>query len=171
MDANQIIAQFIAQTRWEKLPLKVQEKSRMCFIDNLGATLAGTETRVSKVCADFAKVTWSGDTATVLLRGNRLSPVGAAFANAAAANGIDIDDSVRYAWGHGGAQIFPVALAMAEGLGLDGTRVLAAMVVGYEVAHRIGGFWHNHHNEYQACGSWGSVACAATAANLMELTP
>ena len=171
MDANQIIAHFIAQTRWEKLPLKVQEKSRMCFIDNLGATLAGTETRVSKICADFAQVTWSGDTATVLLRGNRLSPVGAAFANAAAANGIDIDDSVRYAWGHGGAQIFPVALAMAESLGLDGKRVLTAMVVGYEVAHRIGGFWHNHHCEYQACGSWGSVACAATAANLMELTP
>lgn len=143
----------------------------MCFIDNLGATLAGTETRVSKICTDYARDIWAGDAATILLQGKRSSPVGAAFANAAAANGIDIDDSVRYAWGHGGAQIFPVALAVAEGLGLDGASLLTAMVVGYEVAHRIGGFWHDHHSEYQACGSWGSVASAAVAAKLMGLTP
>ncbi len=171
MDANQLIAQFIVQTQWNNLPAKVQEKARMCFIDNLGATIAGTKTRVSQICADYAQAAWPADTATILLHGKRSSPVGAAFANAAAANGIDTDDSVRYAWGHGGAQIFPVALAVAEGLDLDGARLLAAMVAGYEVAHRIGGCWHEHHRDYQACGSWGSVASAAVAANLMGLTP
>ena len=84
---------------------------------------------------------------------------------------VDCDDSVRYAWEHGGAQIFPVALAVTEGLGLGGERLLAATVVGYEVAHRMEGFWHNYHQEYQACGSWGSVASAAAAANLMGLPP
>lgn len=170
MDANQLIAQFTVQTQWNKLPAKVQEKARMCFIDNLGATIAGTKTRVSQICADYAQAAWAGDTATILLHGKRSSPVGAAFANAAAANGLDTDDSVRYAWGHGGAQIFPVALALAEGLDLEGARLLAAMVAGYEVAHRIGGCWHEHHSDYQACGSWGSVASAAVAANLMGLT-
>ena len=170
MDANQLIAQFTVETQWDNLPAKVQEKARMCFIDNLGATIAGTKTRVSQICAGYAQTAWTGDTATILLHGKRASPVGAAFANAAAANGIDTDDSVRYAWGHGGAQIFPVAIALAEGLDLDGARLLAAMVAGYEVAHRIGGCWHEHHSDYQACGSWGSVASAAVAANLMGLT-
>ena len=122
MDANQSIAQFAAQTRWNNLPAKVQEKARLCFIDNLGATIAGTKTRVSQICADYAQAAWPADAATILLHGKRSSPVGAAFANAAAANGIDTDDSVRYAWGHGGAQIFPVSLAVAEGLNLDGAR-------------------------------------------------
>ena len=45
------------------------------------------------------------------------------------------------------------------------------MVVGYEVAHRIGRCWHASRDVYQACGSWGSVACAAVAAHLMRLTP
>ncbi len=171
MDTNHSIALFITQERWEDLPTAVQEKVRMCFIDNLGATLAGTKTRVSKICSNYAQDIYAGDTATILLHSKRSSPVGAAFANAAAANGIDIDDSVRYAWGHGGAQIFPVALAIAEGLCLDGASLLTAMVVGYEVSHRIGGFWHEHHSEYQACGSWGSVASAAVAAYLMGLTP
>jgi len=171
MDANQLAAQFIAETDWDKLPTAVREKARMCLIDNLGATLAGTATRVSRICTDYAQTTWPAESATILLHGKRAAPVGAAFANAAAANGIDSDDSVRYAWGHGGAQIFPVALALAEALDLDGRCLLAAMVVGYEVAHRIGRCWHDDHQVYQACGSWGSVASAAVAANLMQLTP
>jgi 2-methylcitrate dehydratase PrpD len=170
MDGNQLTAKFIAETRWEDLPADVQEKARMCLVDNLGATLAGTLTRVSRICADYAQATWPRGDATILLQGKRSSAVGAAFANAAAANGIDSDDGLQYAYGHGGAQIFPVALAVAESLDLSGERLLAAMVVGYEVAHRFGRCWHDDHDVYQACGSWGSVASAATAANLLGLT-
>ena len=95
---------------------------------------------------------------------------GAAFANANAANGLDLDDSACYAYGHAGAQIIPAALA-GRGAGRTGAELLTAMVVGYEVAHRIGRCWHASRDVYQACGSWGSVACAAVAANLMRLTP
>jgi 2-methylcitrate dehydratase PrpD len=126
---------------------------------------------VSKITSEYAARTWPGNEATILLHGRRAGPVGAAFANGWAANGFDSDDGLRYAYGHGGAQIFPAALAVAESRGLSGKRMLAAMVVGYEVAHRAGRCWHDSREVYQACGSWGSVACAATAANLMELTP
>jgi 2-methylcitrate dehydratase PrpD len=170
MDGNQLTARFIAQTRWEALPAEVQATARMCLIDNLGATLAGTRTRVSQICADYAHTTWPTANATILLQGKKASAVGAAFANAAAANGIDSDDGLQYAYGHGGAQIFPTALAVAEARNLSGARFLAGMVVGYEVAHRMGRCWHAHHDVYQACGSWGSIASAAAAANLMDLT-
>ena len=103
--------------------------------------------------------------------GMRASMAGAAFANANAANGLDLDDSARYAYGHAGAQIFPAALAVAEALDRSGAELLTALVVGYEIAHRIGRCWHASRDVYQACGSWGSVACASVAANLMRLTP
>lgn len=77
MDANQQIARFVSQTRWKELPTKVQEKARMCFIDNLGATIAGIKTRVSQICADYAQTTWAADSATILLHGKRSSPAGA----------------------------------------------------------------------------------------------
>ncbi len=170
MDGNQLTARFIAKTRWQDLPAAVKEKARMCLIDNLGAALAGTLTRVSRICADYARATWPLNQATILLHGKKSSVVGAAFANAAAANGIDSDDGLQYAYGHGGAQIFPVALSVGEAFDLSGERLLAGMVVGYEVAHRFGRCWHHDHEVYQACGSWGSVASAATAANLMDLT-
>ena len=150
----------------------------MCFADSLGAAIAGTLTHVSRISADYAVEAWGGDQATVLrhepgqgLYGLRASMAGAAFANANAANGLDLDDSARYAYGHAGAQIIPAALAVAEALDRTGAELLTALVVGYEVAHRIGRCWHASRDVYQACGSWGSVACAAAAANLMRLTP
>ena len=96
-------------TRWEDLSAAVQRKARMCLADNLGATLAGTLTHVSRISADYAVEAWGGDQATILrhepglgLHGLRASMPGAAFANANAANGLDLDDSARYAYGHAG---------------------------------------------------------------------
>ncbi len=178
MNGHELAAQFVANARWDALPEAVQRKVRMCFADGLGATLAGTLTRVSRISAGYAVESWGGDQATVLchepgrgLYGLRATIAGAAFANGNAANGLDLDDSTRYAYGHAGAQIFPTALAVAEALNRTGAELLTAMVVGYEVAHRVGRCWHASRAVYQACGSWGSVVCAAVAAHLMRLTP
>ena len=111
----------------------------------------------------------SGDESTVILHGVKSSAAGAAFANGCAANGLDTDDGARYAYGHAGAQIFPTALALSEAGGFSGSELLTSMLIGYEVAHRIGRCWHDDHRIYQACGSWGSVSCAAVAARLMKL--
>jgi len=170
MNANDLAAHFIASAQWESLPGAVQEKARMCLVDNLGAALAGSLTHASHICAEYAALTWPGDQTTILRNNCRASAIGAAFANACAANGIDIDDSARYAYGHAGAQIFPTALAVAEANHLSGRQLLCSMVVGYEIAHRVGRCWHASRPEYQACGSWGSVACAAVAAHLMRLS-
>jgi 2-methylcitrate dehydratase PrpD len=140
----------------------------MCMLDDLGATLVGTLTMISRITADYAVETWPGDEATILLHG-KASTIGAAFANGYAANGFDIDDCALYTRGHPGAQVFPTALAISEKLGLGGREMLTAMVIGYEIAHRAARCWHNHHRVYQACGSWGSVACAAVASNLLGL--
>jgi 2-methylcitrate dehydratase PrpD len=124
-------------------------------------------TRVSRIAADFAFLQKCANRSTILLSGERTTPALAAFANASAANALDTDDGLQYAYGHAGAQIFPTALALTEALDLDGSRMLAAIAVGYEVAARVGRCWHDHHEIYQACGAWGAVACSAVASNLM----
>jgi len=164
----QRVADFVVHARWDDLPDPVQRQAKMCLVDTLGVILAGTLTRVSRITAAYAARIWPGDGATIFLQGTRSSPVGAAFANGWAANAVDSDDIVRYA-GHAGGQVVPAALALAEALGKDGPSLLAAIVVGYEVAHRIGRCWHDAHHIYQSEGAWGSVACAATAAHLMGL--
>jgi len=171
MNGNDIVARFVRDITWEALPTAVQRVARMALLDALGATLAGTLTPVSRITAEYAAETWPGDEATILLHGRRASAIGAAFANGYAANGVDIDDCALYTRGHPGAQILPTALALGETLAVDGSKLLTAMVAGYEVAHRTARIWHATHDVYQACGSWGSVACAAIAAHLLGLSP
>ena len=119
----------------------VQRRACMSLIDNLGAALAGTMTRVYAIVSGLAATTWPGDASTLLLSGKSAGAAGAAFANAAAANGIDIDDSTRYANGHGGAQSSQ-PLWQWPSHGLSGAQLLCGLVVGYEVAHRTGRCWH-----------------------------
>jgi 2-methylcitrate dehydratase PrpD len=169
MDGNELAARFIADTQWDDLPEAVQHKVKMCLVDIVAAMVGGVLTPVSDIAAAYAAVAWPGDQATILLHNRRATAAGAAFANAHAANGLDCDDGGRYTRGHQGAQVFPTALALCEKLGLSGSAMLAAAVVGYEISHRFGRAWHHRQPIYQADGSWGSVACAATAANLMGL--
>jgi 2-methylcitrate dehydratase PrpD len=169
MSANDLAAQFIAEITWDRLPAPVRGKAHMCLVDTLGAALAGTLAPISRISAEYALDAWPGDEATLLYQGKRSSALGAAFANACAANALDVDDSARYAYGHAGVQIFATALAVAQSRRLTGAQMLTGMVVGYEIAHRVGRCWHASRPVYQACGSWGSVACAAVAAHLMGL--
>ncbi|MGD9316119.1 MAG: MmgE/PrpD family protein [Anaerolineae bacterium] len=171
MDGNDLVANFIHALTWESLQPAVQDRIRLALLDTLGATLVGTLTPISAITAEYATATWPGDEATILLHNKRASAIGAAFSNGYAANGIDIDDCALYTKGHPGAQIFPTALALAESLQLGGAAMMTAMVIGYEVAHRAARIWHETHEVYQACGSWGSVACAAIAAHLLRLPP
>lgn len=170
MNGLESVVRFIRECHWEALPSSVQRQIKMALLDDLGATLSGTLTRISRIATDYVVETWPGDEVTILLHDRRVSAIGAAFANGYAANGLDIDHCGQYTKGHPGAQIFPAALALAEKLGAGGPEMVGAMVVGYEVAHRTARCWHDHHTVYQACGSWGSVASAAVAANLLGLS-
>ena len=169
MDGDSLTARFIMEIKWGDLPEAVQSKAKMCLLDNLAATISGGQAAVSRIATEFASSFMAGQQATILVQGKKASTAGAGFANASAANGLDTDDGARYAYGHAGAQVFPAALAVTETEDLSGADLLTGMVVGYEVAHRIGRCWHDDHAIYQACGSWGSVACAAVAAHLMKL--
>ncbi|MEL7565184.1 MAG: MmgE/PrpD family protein [Dehalobacterium sp.] len=169
MDGNNKVAEFIRDINWNSLPEGVRRRAYLCLLDNLGVTLTGTLTPVSRIAAGYAAETWRGDAATILLHQRRASVPGAAFANACAGNALDLDDDAIFTRGHPGAQIFPAALAVAEKVRASGRALLEALVVGYEVAIRAGRCWHDHHEIYQACGSWGSVGCAAAAAHLLGL--
>jgi 2-methylcitrate dehydratase PrpD len=163
------LAQSIAPAAWEDLPPEVQERARFCLVDTVAATIAGLATPAAAIAARVAPRVWGGDEATVLLDGARASAAGAAFANATAANGTDVDDCGKFTWGHPGALVVPTALAVGEWVAASGADVLAAVVLGYEVAFRVSRCTHAAEAYYRACGSWGASACAAVTARLLGL--
>lgn len=169
MNGNDLVADFIQNLKWDDLSKKTQERARLCLLDGLGAALAGTLTPVSEIAADYASAFWKGEGATIFLHGQKSNAAGAAFANACAGNALDVDDDAIFTRGHPGAQLIPATLAVAESVGASGKALLEALVIGYEVAIRAGRCWHASHEIYQACGSWGSIACAAASARLLKL--
>ncbi len=150
----------------------MRERALLCLMDDLAAALAGSTARSTAIAESVARDLFPGGEATLLGAGDKVSALGAAFANGVAANAYDIDDCGLYTWGHPGAQALAAALAAAEKTGADGPAFLAAFVVGYEVMFRAGRCWHHvHMPEYRACGTWGSIGCAAIAASLLGLSP
>ena len=79
MAGNELVSHFVHDVAWEVLPPAVQRTARMALLDTLGATLVGTLTPVSRITAEYAADTWSGDEATILLHGRRASVIGAAL--------------------------------------------------------------------------------------------
>ncbi len=163
------VAKFILETTWEGLPEKVQLMSKVCTLDLLGATIAGSLTKVAKIMTKLAAESCPGTEATILMSGRKASLVGATLANAFMANALDIDDGYRRVKGHPGAVVFPAVLAAAEHRNLTGKEFLTSLVVAYEVAIRAGLAWHEYHAEYHGTGSWGALGAAAGAARVFRL--
>lgn len=168
-------ALFINGLSWEGLPRDVARRAVMCVIDTLGAMLAGRGARAARIAAETAAAWWPTPEAHLIASGGRAAAPGAAFANAVAANAIDVDDIGIYTWGHPGAQVVPAALALAEREHLDGRELLLSVVVGYEIAFRAGrclNFAASHvssaERSFRACGSWGALACAAIACRVLR---
>jgi 2-methylcitrate dehydratase PrpD len=174
--ADSPAARFITTIRWADLPEAVTRRAALCLVDTVAAMLAGRAAPSARIAADLAGAWWGPGHAHLVLDGRRVAAPGAGFANAVAANAVDIDDVGIYTWGHPGAQVVPAALALAEQRHLDGRGLLTAIVVGYEMAFRAGRCVNFEASKvaaaqrtYRACGSWGSVACAAIASHVLGL--
>ena len=164
------VLRFISDTRFEDLPDNVIHQAKRCLLDTLGALLAGSDTPVVRMMGSFATKYFRGTEATILVSGERVSPVGAALANGYACNALDIDDGYRMVKGHPGACVLPVLLAASESaVHPRGTDFLTALVIGYEVAIRAGLIRHALYQTYHSSGSWGAVGGAAVAGRVLGL--
>lgn len=164
------VLEFILDTRFEDLPDNVIHQAKRCLLDTLGALLAGSDTPVVRIMNSFVTQCFQGAEATILVSGERVSPVGAALANGFGCNALDIDDGYRMIKGHPGACVLPVLLAASETAAYtNGEDFLAALVIGYEVAIRAGLIRHALSQTYHSSGSWGAVGGAAVAGRVLGL--
>jgi 2-methylcitrate dehydratase PrpD len=161
---------FILGTRWADLPSEVKHQAKRCLLDNLAGLISGMQTPVGQLVSSYALEQFSGDQATILVRGKRASAIGAALANGFAANALDIDDGYRRIKGHPGSCVLPPILAAAERHGvLSGKDFLTALVIGYEIGIRAGLIRHATYPIYHSSGSWGAIAAAAAAGRVLGL--
>jgi len=137
---SQALASFVAHTGYESIPEHTRRMAKRCLLDGLGVSLAATG--LAGVCrpfVEFAVEQGGRPESTVFAIGARVPAATAAFANGALAHALDFEDAHDRALLHPNAPTIPAALAVCEAFGpIDGKELIAALVLGCDVACRIG---------------------------------
>ncbi len=162
-----LLAEKYSNLSYEKIPHNALQKAKECIIDYLGCTYAGFSFDSSKIVRDFALETYARGRCTVIGSKEKLVPAGACLINSATGHGPELDDTSTEGGGHVGVIVVPVALAMAENLGLGGKDVLRAIVIGYDMHIKVGksanpeALFARGFHPTALCGMFGAAMTAA----------
>src|SRR5271169_3638338 len=162
------LVQFVAQTPWEDVPEPVQRHAKLVLLDTLGVILAGAERPELRELRDALAGT-AGTGATVFARGWPMhDPRTAALLNGIAGRSIELCEGLRFVSGQAAMQILPGVLAVGEHAGSSGRDMLAAFILGYDVAARVAGGFTPRPLAHQN-GQVSLLAAAAAGARLRGL--
>jgi 2-methylcitrate dehydratase PrpD len=167
------LAGYIAAVPRKALPKPVTEKTKQHLLDALAAVVSGSRLLPGKMAAKYVKQLGGAAQATVVGAGFKTSAVNAALANGMAAHADETDDSHAPSLTHPGCAIVPASLALAELGHRDGTALLRAVALGYDVSARasISLGAHAFHALGHATHSFGPIfGCTAAGAALLRLT-
>ncbi|MGI9387713.1 MAG: MmgE/PrpD family protein, partial [Methyloligellaceae bacterium] len=160
------LANWCLSLRTEDVPDNVLAKAEDCILDAIASAIPGRDTDGALRIRAVASTSYRQGDATVWFTEMGLHLTGAAFANAASASMLDIDDGHRSALGHPGAAVVPAAVAAASSSDFDGVDVLLAVVAGYEACIRIG--MAERRKAYHT-GNWSGFGACVAAARLSGL--
>ena len=162
------LARFVATTHWEDIPEAVRRHAKLVLLDTLGVILAGGERPEVRQLRERLAAT-AGEGATVYARGwPTQDPRTAALLNGIAGRSIELCEGLRFVSGQAAMQVLPGVLAVGEQIGASGREVLAAFVLGYDVAARLSGGFTPRPLAHQN-GQVPLLAAAAAGARLRGL--
>jgi 2-methylcitrate dehydratase PrpD len=168
---TQTLCEFLANLRYEQIPLDVVARTEDFFLDWLGSGLAGKGSRPVLVLEQFAKAMGpaTGPSEILTTRG-RTSPFFAALINGAASHVVEQDDVHNGSVYHPATVVFPAVLAAAQEVGATGKDLITASVAGYECGVRVGEFLgRSHYKVFHTTGTAGKLAAAAGVAHILKL--
>lgn len=162
----QRLGAFVAESRWDDVPVAVREAARRSLLNFIGCALGVARTPPIDMALRVLVPLSGPHPVTLLGRAEKLDPLGAAFINAIAGNLLDYDDTHLRTVIHPTAPVAPAALALAEQRGLSGAAVLHAFILGSEVECRIGnavspGHYARGWHITATCGVFGAAAASA----------
>ena len=164
------ICRFICTTRFEDLPPNVVERCKRLIADCFAIITAGNQSaELRALAASYLKDARPGKS-WVIGTAHCAAPRDAAFLNGIASTWHDFDEGSTIAYSHPGSQTIPAAVAIAQELGVSGRDLLLAVVLGYEVAARVGmaSKMRVSVHPHGTCGVIGSAVAAARMKGLDE---
>jgi 2-methylcitrate dehydratase PrpD len=166
------LSAYIAEAPRRDLPAEVAEKGKHHLLDTLAAMVSGSRLPPGRMAIAYVEA--QGGVPEALVVGSRVmtSAVNAALAGGMLAHADETDDSHAPSFSHPGCAVVPAALAMAEREQSDGTALLRAVVLGYDVGCRatqaLGprAIYRAGRSSHSLAGVFGAAAAAGALAKL-----
>jgi 2-methylcitrate dehydratase PrpD len=165
------LAQFAGAFSPERIPAAVIARAKHLILDAVGIALASTTYDFAhRAMTAIAGLAGSGDAAVIGMPA-RLPLRDAALINGILVHGLDFDDTHSGGVIHATASVWPTVLGVAARQRASGREMLAAYVLGVEVAARLGAVAKGafHQVGFHPTGLIGAFACTLAAGRLMGL--
>jgi len=164
------LAEFVAKTSFDNIPKPVVEATKLRIIDTIGAAWWGRREGDSKRIVSLIAAFGGNPEATVWGEKNvKLPCPWTAFLNGYTS--IYMGDTCRFSSVHVGPVVIPAAVALGELKNSSGQDLITAVVVGYDVAVRIGRAMYpgDSNRGFHATGIIGPLGAAAAASKILGL--
>lgn len=170
-DTFQTVAEFTLGRDAQDFPDRTHEAAALMLLDTLGITIGSGPMLAGQIARDSAAALYGagepGLSARMPFDGRRVSVAGAAYAAATQTDNLDGHDGYNPTKGHIGVVVVPALAALAETVGdFSGPEALANVIIGYEVAGRVGISLHDTVSDYHTSGAWNALGVVAMAARL-----
>ena len=166
------LARFAVNLRVGDVPLAVVASAKLCLLDFVGVTLAGTQEAPARAIVDFVRAYGGVVEASVWGCAFEAPAALAALANGSVGHHLELDDGHILGHVHPGATVIPAAFALAERRRASGRDLLTAIIAGYEVLIRVGRAMAAsamYDRGYHGPGLFGAFGAAAAAAAMLRL--
>lgn len=165
------LVEWAVRLKFSDIPQPTVEKTKRLFADWVFCAFAGagyrTITGLTAMADETGGVT-DGPCSTFV--GGTRPAYWASYLNAGAGHVVEQDDLHNASVVHPATVVFPAAWAAAQTRGASGADFIAASVIGYEVACRVGRLLgRDHYKIFHSTATAGTLGAAAATARILGL--
>ncbi len=165
------LARFVATHPSRGWNDAVEREAHRTLLNWLGCAVGGSRHEATNAALAAAQMLQPAPQATLLGRSERVDIAGAALVNGIASHVFDFDDTHLKTIIHPAGPVASAALALAELKGCSGRALVDSLVLGIDVACRMGNVIYPEHYDrgWHITGSTGMLGAAAACARLLQL--
>lgn len=166
-----ILARFVAGHPARGWNDAVEHEAHRTFYNWLGCAIGAARHEAAQAALGAVQVLQPAPQATVLGRAEKVDIASAALVNGITSHTFDFDDTHLKTIIHPAGPVASAVLALAELRGAPGRDLIDALVLGIDVACRIGNVMYPDHYDrgWHITGSTGMLGAAAGCARLLKL--
>lgn len=168
---TRILGRFVATHPSQRWSEAVEHEAHRTFMNWLGCAVGAAHHEAADAALAAVAMLQPSAQATVLGRGEKVDMASAALVNGITSHTFDFDDTHLKTIIHPAGPVASAALALAEHTGATGRAVADAVVLGIDVACRVGNALYPDHYDrgWHITGSTGMLGAAAACSRLLGL--